>query len=87
MSCLERRLVLWNEENLKEFLLEGRAIQNHLHSIGDSYQSDNVTQSFVKLMFSKKTAAALQLLPSTSGKECVLCLDDTIQPVPGSGKV
>ena len=61
-------MVLWNDGNLNELLLEGRAIQCRLHTIGHSYKSDNEAQYFTKLMFSGKTAAALQLLSSTPGR-------------------
>ena len=42
ISCLERKIVLWSDGNLNELLLEGRAIQCRLHTIGHSYKSDNI---------------------------------------------
>ena len=47
MSCLEIRMMLWNDGNLNELLLEGRAIQGCLNTIGHSYKS---AQSFAKLI-------------------------------------
>ena len=84
VSCLERRMLLWSDGNLNELILEGRAIQNRLKTSNRASSNNSLSQSFAKLMFSGKTAAAMQLLASEPGRGGVLRLDDTI---PGSGKV
>ena len=71
----------WTDGKL---LLEGRAIQSRLCTSGRASTNDFLSRSFAKLMFSCKTAAALQLLSSAPGRGGLLHLDDT---VPGSGKV
>ena len=83
ISCLERRVALWRDGNLNDLVLEGRTIQYRLKT-SNHHNSNSLSQTFAKLMFSGKTAAAMQLLSSAPGKGGVLHLDDTI---PGSGKV
>ena len=84
ISCLERRMLLWSDGNLNELILEGRTIQNRLKTSNRASSNNSLSQSFAKLMFSGKTAAAMQLLASEPRRGGVLRLDDTI---PGSGKV
>ena len=61
--CLENRMKLWKEENLKDLVLEGRAIQGRLSICHHCEKAKkNLEHTFAKYMFSGKTKAALDLL-------------------------
>ena len=59
VSCLEKRLKLWNDGNLNDLVLEGRAIQLRLGGKFHSYDSSTDSNGrlayfFAKLMFDGK---------------------------------
>ena len=86
-ACLEKRLALWLDGNLKDLLVEGRVIQDRLvRNRAPVYNSDlKLTKTFTKLMFEGRTHAALNLL-SDGGRGSPLSLDEPADQANKSGK-
>ena len=85
ITCLHRRLALWESGAIAELLKEGKAIQKSLmRSV--SKGEDNVAKAarkFSKLMMEGKVRAALRLLTKQM-ESGPLCLDEVTED--GSGK-
>ena len=76
--CLQRRLELQKNRDIKEPFKEGQCLQARLCSSQPSHSSDQVSRIFSKLMMLGKTKAALQYLFRNADKG-VLNLDDFIE--------
>ena len=69
ISCLNRRLALWEKGNTAELLKEGKVIQSHLRSsFGGHPDHDNekLARTFSKLMMEGRVRAALRLATNTN---------------------
>ena len=63
IECIERRLKLWKEGNIKELVKERQTIQQHLKNTTHQRRSEeNLARSFSKLKFEGKIRAALRLI-------------------------
>ena len=80
ITCLRRRLSLWEMGEIVELLREGRAIQKSLlRSMAPKNARDDakVARKFSNLMMEGKVRAALQLL-TNEARSAPLRLDDTV---------
>lgn len=80
ISCLNRRLALWEKGNTAELLKEGKVIQSHLNSsFGGHPDHDNekLARTFSKLMMEGRVRAALRLL-ATNTHTGLLSLNEMI---------
>ena len=65
ISCLTRRLALWEKGDVAELIKEGKLIQSHLQSSFSGHQcndTDKLAHTFSKLMMEGRVRAALRLL-------------------------
>ena len=86
ITCLKRRLELWEKGDLAKLLKEGKSIQNHLRVFltrDDSLSDDRIARTFSKLMMEGKVRAALRLLVK-DGRTGFLKLDQVIGAAEGS---
>ena len=68
VTCIERRMKLWQEGNLVDLLKEGQTIQQQLqHSAQDKRSEKQLARSFSKLMMEGKVRAALRLITKQEG--------------------
>ena len=84
ISCLQRRLVLWKEGNIRELLKEGRLIQSHLRSSFDQHlnnDTEKIARSFSKLMFAGRVRAALRLLSINTRSGLLKPAEDGFHPI------
>ena len=79
LKCLNKRLHLWNDGDLEELLLEGRAIQSHLGNSKTKapHQEERLATSFAALMSQGRTKTALHLLEKKA-TGAPLQLDDVV---------
>ena len=76
---LKHRLKLWKEGALDEFVCEGCVIQSCIKHKQSTRNENQITHSFIKLMFKGNTRAALQLLVDCDHGG-VLNLSDSADP-------
>ena len=80
ISCLSRRLELWEKGNITELLKEGKMIQSHLRSSFGAHPNDDsekLARTFSKLMMEGRIRAALRLLRMNTHTG-LLSLDEVI---------
>ena len=85
ITCLRRRLLLWEKGEIAELLKEGRVIQRSLQNSAPSRNAGEeakVAHKFSDMMMEGKVRAALQLLTKEAGS-APLRLDDVVE---GCGK-
>ena len=78
--CLNRRIALWEKNDVAELLMEGKLIQSHLRSSFGGHpheDKDKLARTFAKLMMEGRVRAALQLL-TTNTHTGVLSLDELV---------
>ena len=81
ITCLRRRLSLWEKGEIAELLKEGKAIQRSLqNSMTPKNTGDDakVARTFSNMMMEGKVRAALQLLTKNAGS-APLRLDDVVE--------
>ena len=87
ITCLSRRLTLWENGDIAQLLKEGNLIQGHLHSpIGARKKNDDdrLARTFSKLMMEGRVRAAIRLL-ANNAHAGLLSLNEKISNDP-SGK-
>ena len=86
ISCLQRRLVLWEKGDIAELLKEGKAIQRSLKASSsrrDAKDDATTARKFSQLMMEGRVRAALQLLTNES-RSGLLSLEEVVSD--GSGR-
>ena len=82
ITCLKRRLITWQNGDLKDLILEGRTIQQRIPKpttkSSRKYQ-ENLARSFANLIFEGNTKATIRLL-TDNPQAGTLRLDDQIEP-------
>ena len=81
ISCLHRRLALWEKGEIAELLKEGKAIQRSLQVKPLRWESEDeakTARKFSKLMMEGKVMAALRLL-NNQAQTVLLRLDQVLE--------
>ena len=87
ITCLSRRLTLWENGDIAQLLKEGNLIQGHLHSPTGARKKnddDRLARTFSKLMMEGRVRAAIRLL-ANNAHAGLLSLNEKISNDP-SGK-
>ncbi len=77
ITCLRRRLTLWENGDIAELLKEGKAIQNHVRTSSrrtDKINEARMARTFSKLMMEGKVRSAFRLL-AKGGQSGILTLN------------
>ena len=86
ISCLQRRLGLWEKGDVKNRLKEGRALQKSLASSQqlkrDTANDSSMARRFSKMMMEGRVRSALKL-PSDNSDTGLLSLEETIDDTSG----
>ena len=83
ISCLQRRLGLWEKGDVKNRLKEGRALQKSLASSKrDTANDSSIARRFSKMMMERRVRSALKL-PSDNSDTGLLSLEETIDDTSG----
>ena len=62
ISCIERRMVLWREGNLRELFEEGKTIQNRLSHNKNSRDEVDISRKFTERMMTGRLKDAIRLI-------------------------
>ena len=87
ITCLSRRLTLWQNGDIAQLVMEGNLIQGHLHSPTGAHKKnsdDRIAHTFSKLMMEGRVRAAIRLL-ANNAHAGLLSLNEKISDDP-SGK-